>query len=49
VLLRLLTKRFGPPSTEIVSRINAAAIPELDRWVERLLDAKALADVFAAD
>ena len=49
VLLRLLTKRFGPQSTEIVSRINAAAIPELDRWVDRLLDAKTLDDVFAAD
>ena len=49
VLLRLLTKRFGALSTETVARINAAAIPELDRWVERVLDAKTLAEVFAAE
>ena len=49
LLLRQLTKRFGPLSTETVSRINAAAIPDLDRWGERLLDAKTLAEVFAAE
>ena len=49
LLLRQLTKRFGPVSAEAMSRIKAAAIPELDRWGERLLDASSLAEVFAAD
>jgi len=49
LLLRQLAKRFGPLPTEIVSRITAAAIPELDRWGERLLDAKTLGEVFATD
>jgi hypothetical protein len=49
LLQRLLAKRFGPLPTETVSRITAAAIPELDRWGERLLDAKTLGEVFAAD
>ena len=48
LLLRQLTKRFGPLPTETVARINAAAIPELDRWGERLLDARSLSEVFAA-
>ena len=49
LLLRQLAKRFGPLPTETVSRITAAAIPELDRWGERLLDAKTLGEVFATD
>ena len=48
VLLHQLTERFGTLSPETVPR-KAAATPELDRWVERVLDAKTLAEVFAAD
>ena len=48
LLLRQLTKRFGPPSTATVTRIRAASIAELDGWGERLLDAKTLAEVFIA-
>ncbi|HEU4417551.1 MAG TPA: Rpn family recombination-promoting nuclease/putative transposase [Planctomycetota bacterium] len=48
LLVRLLTKRFGPLSTEAVARINSATIAELDRWGERLLDANTLTEVFTA-
>ena len=49
LLVRLLTKRFGPLPTETAARIHSATIAELDRWGERLLDARTLAEVFAAD
>ncbi len=48
LLLRQLTKRFGPLPAETVARINAAALEDLDRWGERVLDRKTLAEVFAA-
>jgi len=48
LLVRLLTKRFGPLPTETAARIHSATIAELDRWGERLLDARTLAEVFAA-
>jgi predicted transposase/invertase (TIGR01784 family) len=46
-LLRLLAKRFGPVPTETSRRIQAATIPELDRWTDRVLDAPTLAAVLA--
>jgi hypothetical protein len=45
-ILRLLDKRFGPLPAEIVQRVRAATLPELDRWTDRVLDAKSLAEVF---
>ncbi|HEX6811182.1 MAG TPA: DUF4351 domain-containing protein, partial [Planctomycetota bacterium] len=48
VLLRQLTRRFGPLPTEVTQRVQAATQPELDLWIDRILDAKNLADVFAA-
>jgi predicted Zn-dependent peptidase len=48
-VLRLLVRRFGALPETIVHRVNAATLAELDRWTDRILDAKALEDVFAMD
>ena len=46
-LLRLIAKRFGPPTSAAVDRIRSATTADLDRWTERFLDAKSLAELFA--
>jgi len=49
-LLRgLLQQRFGPLSPEVSARLEAADVERLIAWGERVLDARTLADVFAAD
>lgn len=48
-LLRLLQRRFGELPKSIVRRVQAAKIAELERWTDRVLDAKTLQAVFAAD
>lgn len=48
VLLRLLRRRFGDLPTEIAQRVTIATIPDLDRWADRILDARSLDEVFAA-
>jgi hypothetical protein len=45
-LARLLTKRFGPLSSEIHARLTQATTEQLERWGERLLDAESLDGVF---
>ena len=47
-ILRLMTKRFGPLPPETKDRVRSATLHELERWTDRILDAKTLADVFAA-
>ena len=47
LLLRLLSLRFGDPSSELLARIHAASDAELTRWAERILTASTLDDVFA--
>ena len=49
VVTNQLTKRFGALPEDIVRRIQAADIARLDQWASRLLDAKTLDEVFAAD
>lgn len=46
VLMRMLSKRFGPLPDTIVRRIEAADTPMIERWVDRVLDARALGEVF---
>ena len=46
-LLRQLEKRFGALPAGTAERVRASTIAELDRWLDRVLDARALADVFA--
>jgi predicted transposase YdaD len=48
LLLKQIRLRFGAPAPEVVARIEAAPLADLDRWGERLLDAATLDDVFRA-
>lgn len=45
MLLRLLTLRFAPLSSEVVARVHAADIATLDAWAERVLTASTVTDV----
>jgi hypothetical protein len=47
-ILRLMTKRFGPLPPETKERVRSATLPELERWTDRILEAKTLAEVFAS-
>jgi flagellar biosynthesis/type III secretory pathway protein FliH len=49
ILLRQLTRKFGPLSPTTQQRVNAAGTGELDTWALKLLDAKTLDEVFAAN
>lgn len=46
-LLRLLRRRFGELPPTVPPKLAGATIADLDRWTDRVLDASALADVFA--
>ena len=46
-LRHLLQKRFGPLSDDVLARLQAASIDELELWLDRALDADSLAGVFA--
>ena len=46
VLQRQLTRRFGPLPTEVIARISGAAVEEVDIWLDRVLDARSLDEVF---
>jgi hypothetical protein len=46
ILIRQLTRKFGPVPDTVRERINAASIEQLDVWCERVLDAERLDEVF---
>ena len=48
ILSRLLSKRFGLNTLDIrmQERLRNASPEQLDRWAERILDAKTVDDVF---
>jgi hypothetical protein len=46
LLLRLLRVRFGELPDAVVARVEAADVAEIERWGERMLDARRLAEVF---
>ena len=46
VLQRLLFRRFGPLPNEVLARIAAASEADITRWVDRVLDAVSLEEVF---
>jgi flagellar biosynthesis/type III secretory pathway protein FliH len=48
VLIRQLSKRFGPLSTEASQRLQTATAEQLELWADRILDATTLAAVFDA-
>lgn len=45
-LLKLLELKFGAPTDATVARVQSATIEQLDAWVERVLSATSLDDVF---
>ena len=45
-LLRLLKLKFGPQQQDIVDRVQSAPLADLDRWLDRLILAPTLEDVF---
>jgi predicted transposase/invertase (TIGR01784 family) len=46
LLARLLHKRFGEVPTSIVARLEAAPAAQIERWGERLFEARSLSEVF---
>ena len=46
ILQRLLAKRFGAIPADTVSLISNASVEDIERWVDRVFDAKQLSDIF---
>ena len=46
MLQRLLAKRFGAIPADTVSLISNASVEEIERWADRVFDAKQLSDIF---
>ncbi len=47
-LQHLLARRFGAIPPEMVARIAGAPREEIERWLDRVLDARSLDDVFGS-
>ena len=47
VLERLLVRRFGSLPESVVERLRAADLDALERWTDRILEARTLEEVFA--
>ena len=45
-LLRLLGRRFGAVPPDVAARVRRASVAELDAWLDAVLDARALGEVF---
>ena len=45
-LHRLLEKRFGPLPVEVAAQVASASASQVEAWLDRVLDAGSLADVF---
>jgi hypothetical protein len=43
---RQLTRRFGPLPPEAVDRIHQAALPQLETWLDSIIDAPSMQAVF---
>lgn len=48
-LQRLLIRRFGSVSKRLQKRIENGEIDDLDRWFDRIFDAKSIKEIFAED
>ena len=46
VLRKLLVRRFGPLPSAVEARLVGAGEADLERWTDRLLDARTLDDIF---
>lgn len=49
VLLRLLNRRFGPLSPDIIRRLSQSTPEQLEIWAERVLEARTIDEVFAGN
>ena len=47
-LLRLLARRFGPLSEEVVARVHGASIADIETWGLRILDVESIEAVFCS-
>lgn len=45
-LEKLLTKRFGVISSDVLAKIAGAAPEQIDAWLDQVLDAKSMSDMF---
>ncbi|MCG5528854.1 hypothetical protein [Halorhodospira sp. 9628] len=46
-MLRLIERKFGPEAREASrARVERAAVGELEMWLDRILDAECVEDVF---
>jgi len=48
IILRLMSRRFGPLPDAFRQKVMAGSLEELDAWADALLDAKTLDEVLAA-
>ena len=48
VLRRLCERRFGELPPAVQARLEAASAADLERWIDRVLDAASLAELFAS-
>ena len=46
ILQRLLFRRFGPLPQEVLARIASASEAEITGWVDRVLEANCIEEVF---
>ena len=44
--MRMLRRRFGEVPEAIELRVSAAAVPDIDNWIDALVDGKPLDAVF---
>ena len=48
-LQRLLSKRFGDIPVDITCLISNASVESIERWLDRIIDAQQLSDIFKED
>jgi len=46
VLVRQLKRRFATEARQYESKVLAASLPEVERWLDNILDAQRIEDVF---
>ncbi|WP_206668635.1 DUF4351 domain-containing protein [Pseudomonas saliphila] len=46
MLIRQLTRRFGPLDEAVLQRLQHAGSDDLERWADNILDAQTLDEVF---
>ncbi|KFB77375.1 MAG: DUF4351 domain-containing protein [Candidatus Accumulibacter sp.] len=45
-LQKLLKKRFGAVPSDVLAKISAASLEQIDAWLDLVLDARSLDDIF---